>query len=207
MEPATQPEQDKQSFAEAALRLGGKSDEEARRLGAVDRADEQVETLFAPQYQTAQSPVHRAIWDGKVPLDLFAPPPLPPEAPSDAVMQKSLAVVRRRRDAKALFNEHGKLSNETIAELADAGYWGRLIGLVAKLNGKPPVLIAGLPEENEQFRIVRYGLYALKNAYNVGLRFTGFRVPKENLLVPKTGDGLTIAYHGLNLGRLALCAS
>src|SRR5439155_21390884 len=45
------------------------------------------------------------------------------------------------------------------------------------------------------------------NAYNVGLRFTGFRVPKENLLVPKTGDGLTIAYHGLNLGRLALCAS
>src|SRR5439155_5092338 len=33
-----------------------------------------------------------------------------------------------------------------------------------------------------------------------------FRVPKENLLVPPTGDGLTIAYHGLNLGRLSLCA-
>ena len=24
-------------------------------------------------------------------------------------------------------------------------------------------------------------------------------MPRDNLLVPKTGDGLTIAYHGLNL--------
>ena len=31
-------------------------------------------------------------------------------------------------------------------------------------------------------------------------------MPRENLLKPKTGDGLTIAYHGLNLGRLSLCA-
>jgi hypothetical protein len=31
-------------------------------------------------------------------------------------------------------------------------------------------------------------------------------VPKENLLVPSIGDGLTVAYHGLNLGRLALCS-
>jgi acyl-CoA dehydrogenase len=84
---------------------------------------------------------------------------------------------------------------------------GRLIGLVVLLQGKPAVLIAELPEENEHFRIVRYGLYALKHAYNHGLVFKGFRVPKENLLVPPTGDGLTIAYHGLNLGRLALCAA
>ena len=28
--------------------------------------------------------------------------------------------------------------------------------------------------------------------------FDKFRVPRDNLLVPKTGDGLTIAYHGLN---------
>src|SRR5207244_4417852 len=30
---------------------------------------------------------------------------------------------------------------------------------------------------------------------------------KENLLKPAVGDGLTIAYHGLNMGRLALCAT
>ena len=75
------------------------------------------------------------------------------------------------------------------------------------IDGKPAVLIADLPpQENEHFQIVRYGLYALRHAYNNGLRFNNFRVPKENLLKPPIGDGLTIAYHGLNLGRLSLCA-
>ena len=307
------------SFAETALRMGGKSEEEAKRLGAVDKADEQVETLFAPQYQTVHSPIHRAIWEGKVPLELFAPPPLPASAPCDAAMAKSLDVVRRRRDQGTLFNEDQKLSAETLSELAEAGYWGmlidpkyggqgapfarfapfltrmglydsmtaamasvhgcigavdplrtfgnseqkgrllpvlargekisgfaltepwagsdltalrtvavpagddfevtgeklfitnvvpgRLVGLVVLLEGKPAVLIAELPEENEHFQFVKYGLYALKNAYNRGMKFNKFRVPRANLLKPKTGDGLTIAYHGLNLGRLALCAS
>jgi alkylation response protein AidB-like acyl-CoA dehydrogenase len=319
MNPATPAEQEKQSFAEAALRLGGKSEEEARRMGAVDKADEQVETLFAPQYQTAQSPVHRAVWDGKVPLELFTPPPLPASAACDRAMEQSLEVVRRRRAAGTILNADGKVSDDTLRDLSEAGYWGllidpkyggqgapfarfapfltrmaildstvsalasvhgcigavdpvrtfgnaeqkerflpvlargekisafaltepgagsdltalrttatpdgdefevtgeklfitnavpgRLIGLVVMLEGKPAVLIAELPQENEHFQIVRYGLYALKHTYNQGLRFNRFRVPRSNLLVPKTGDGLTIAYHGLNLGRLALCAA
>lgn len=318
MTPATQTESP-QSFAETALRLGGKSEEEVRRLGAMDKADEQVETLFAPQYQTVNSPIHRAIWEGRTPLELFRAP-LPPTALAcDAVMEKSLTVVKRRRDEGILLNADGKLSEDSIADLADAGYWGllidpkyggsgapfarfapfltrmglidatvsamasvhgcigavdplrtfgnaeqkarllpelasgakisafaltepnagsdltalrttatsagdhyevtgeklfitnavpgRLIGLVVLLEGKPAVLIAELPEENEHFRIKKYGLYALRHAYNQGLIFNKFRVPRENLLVPKTGDGLTIAYHGLNLGRLALCAA
>ena len=60
-----------ESFAEVALRLGGASDDEARRTGAVDAADDQVEDLFAPQYQTANSPAHRAVWDRHVPTELF----------------------------------------------------------------------------------------------------------------------------------------
>ena len=32
-------------------------------------------------------------------------------------------------------------------------------------------------------------------------------MPAANLLQPTRGDGLTIAYHGLNLGRIALCAT
>ncbi len=36
------------SFAETALALGGKSADEARRTGAIDTADDQVEALFAP---------------------------------------------------------------------------------------------------------------------------------------------------------------
>src|SRR3954468_24454288 len=96
MSTATPPERE-QSFAETALRLGGKSDDEARRTGAVDKADEQVEKLFQPQYQTANSPIHKAIWDGKAPLDLFAAPPLPAEAPCDKAMAASLDVVRKHR--------------------------------------------------------------------------------------------------------------
>ena len=42
---------------------------------------------------------------------------------------------------------------------------------------------------------------------HVAVTFDGFEVPAENLLVPARGDGLTIAYHGLNLGRVALCAT
>jgi len=305
------------SFAETAMRMGGKSEEESRRMGAVDKADEQVDRLF--RHQTSASPIHKAIWEGKVPLDLFQAPPLEASAPCDNVMNQSLAVIKRRREEKTLLNQDRKLSAETIDELAGAGYWGllidpkyggsgapfarfapflvkmaqfdsmtsgmasvhgcigavdplrtfgteeqkqrllpilargtkisafaltepgagsdltalkttatlvddhyevtgeklfitnivpgRMIGLVALINGKPAVLIAELPmEENEEFQIVRYGLYALKQAYNVGMKFNKFRVPAANLLKPPSGDGLTIAYHGLNLGRLALCA-
>src|SRR5262245_43802075 len=309
---------EKQSFAETAMRLGGKSDEEARRMGAVDKADEQIETLFAARFQTSNSPIHKAIWEGKVPLELFSPPPLPASAPCDAAMDRCLEIIRRRRGEKKLLNQDGKLSNETLDELAHAGYWGmliepryggqgapftrfsrflirmatvdamtsamapvhgcigavdplrtfgtpeqksrllpllasgerlsafaltepwagsdltalrttatlvgdhyevtgeklfitnvvpgRLVGLVVLIEGKPAVLIAELPEENEHFKLVKYGLYALKEAHNQGLNFNKFRVPREYLLKPKTGDGLTIAYHGLNLGRLSLCA-
>src|SRR5690606_29142483 len=85
---------------------------------------------------------------------------------------------------------------------------GRVVGLVCKIEGRPAVLIAELPEEeNEQFQIVNYGLYALKHSYNNGLKFHRFPVPKENLLEIQGGDGLTIAYHGLNRGRVALCAT
>ena len=79
--PDTQSE--KQSFAETALRMGGKSEEEAQRTGAMDKADEQVEKLFAERLRTTGSPVHRAVWDGKVPLDLFSPSPLPASEPCD----------------------------------------------------------------------------------------------------------------------------
>src|SRR5947209_4351381 len=290
---ATTPTDRDQSFAETALRLGGKSEEEARRTGAVDRADEQVEALFAPQYQTVNSPVHRAVWDERVLLDLFASPELPASAPCDTAMEQSLEVVRRHRQAGTLDDEKGKVSTAVFAELASVGYWGMLIdpryggqgapfarfthfltrvatqdpmvaglasvhgcigavdpvrtfgspeqkqrflprlasgealsgfaltepgagsdltalrttavpvgdefevtgdklfitnavpgrtvGLVVMLEGKPAVLIAELPpQENEQFQIVPYGLYALRHAHNNGMRFRRFRVPQAN---------------------------
>ncbi|QDU62744.1 Acyl-CoA dehydrogenase [Planctomycetes bacterium Pan216] len=314
------PAESKTTFAEEALRLGGKSETEVRKTGAIDRADDEVEGLFAPQYQTVHSPVHRAIWNDEFPIDLFQPSGIQPAPESNIVMESSLEIARRHRRAGTLYDERGKVSEAVLGELGCAGYWGllvdreyggqgvpfgmfapfltrmatidptiaglasvhgcigavdpirtfgtpeqkakylpllasgerlsafaltepgagsdltalrtravldgdhyvvngeklfitnaicgRTIGLVCLIDDKPAVLIADLPEEeNEHFQLVTYGLYALKHTNNNGLRFRDFRVPKENLLKPERGDGLTVAYHGLNLGRVALCAT
>ncbi len=308
------------TFAETALTLAGKSVDEARRTGSIDRADDQVEALFEARYQTLNSPVHRAVWDRELPVELFQPAPakVPPEA--QRVMQDSLEVVRRHKAEGTLLDDRGKIAEPVLRDLATAGYWGllvspeyrgsgvpfsafaafltkmatidatvaglasvhgcigavdpvrtfgneeqkayqlprlasgerlsafaltepgagsdltalrsraelvgdhyivngeklfitnavpgRTIGLVCLIEEKPAVLIVDLPdEENENFQLVDYGLYALKHTDNKGLRFQDFQVPKENLLQPARGDGLTIAYHGLNLGRVALCAT
>src|SRR5262245_5020849 len=128
MSTSTETEQERQqSFAETALRLSGKTEEEARRTGAMDKADEQVEALFRAKYQTANSPVHKAVWDANVPLDLFMPPPQPASAPCDLAMEKSVEVVRRRREAGTLYDERGKVHADMLKELGEAGYWGMLI--------------------------------------------------------------------------------
>jgi alkylation response protein AidB-like acyl-CoA dehydrogenase len=85
---------------------------------------------------------------------------------------------------------------------------GRTIGLVCLIDNRPAVLICDLPnEENDQFQLRKYGLHALKHTYNRGIIFNDFHIPANNLLQPVKGSGLTIAYHGLNLGRVALCAN
>ena len=86
-------EPETQTFVEAALKLGGKSEEEARTTGTVDRADDQVDALFAARYQTANSPAHRVVWDREAPIDLFLPQP-----PVDLARQrKDHAAVARGR--------------------------------------------------------------------------------------------------------------
>jgi len=319
-EPTQEREPEQKSFVEVALELSGKSADESRRTGSLDRADEQVEALFAPRYQTVSSPAHRAVWDRDLPVELFLPEP--PTVPDNVsrVMERSMAVVRGHRDAGTLMNAERKIADPVLRDLADAGYWGllvdaehggqgapfsafasfltrmatidatvaglasvhgcigavdpvrtfgspeqkarllpklasgerlsgfaltepaagsdltalrttavrdgddyvvngeklfitnavpgRAVGLVCLIEDKPAVLVAELPDqENEQFRLKTYGLFALKHSYNNGLLFKDFRVPVENLLEPTKGDGLTIAYHGLNLGRVALCAT
>jgi acyl-CoA dehydrogenase len=307
------------NFVETALKLSGKSDEEATKTGALDRADEQVEALFAEKYQTAGSPVHKAVWDGAFPLELFVtnPTPTPPEC--DQVMESCIEVIKKHRAAGTLHGPDEKMTDAVLSDLGTAGYWGllvdkkfggsgapfsafakflsrvatidptlagtasvhgcigavdplhafgteeqqaeffprlasgeslsgfaltepgagsdltalkteavldgddyilngeklfitnaipgRTIAVVCRVDGKPAVLITDLPkEENDNFKIVPYGIYALKHSWNNGLIFKDFRVPARNLLKPSAGDGLTIAYHGLNRGRVALCA-
>jgi alkylation response protein AidB-like acyl-CoA dehydrogenase len=309
-----------ETFVETSLKLGGKSAEEARTTGAMDRADEQLESFFDARYQTSASPIHRAVWERTFPLDLFLPaPPATPTPACQRTMDESLAIIRRHIANGTLLNEHGKLLPPVFSELGAAGYWGmlvdkeygghaapmsvfmpflarvttvfptlaglgsihgavgavdplqgmgtpeqkrkwlpmlasgerisgfaltepgagsdltalrtravldgdhyvvngeklfitnaipgRVIALVCLINDRPEVLLVDLPQEDEHFQLVRYGLYALKHSYNNGLKFKDFRVPKENLLKPKFGNGLTVAYHGLNRGRVAVCAN
>jgi len=318
--PSHNPGHSERSFAETALTLGGKSADEARRTGAIDTADDQVEALFAPEYQTVNSPAHRAVWDRGVPVGLFksAPVQTPPDV--QRVMDDSFAIVQRHRAAGSLHNDEKKVSDTVLRELGAAGYWGllvdkqyggsgapfssfapfvtrmaladptvaglasvhgcigavdpvrtfgtaeqkqrflpgladgsrlsafaltepgagsdltalrttarlegdqfivngeklfitnvvpgRTIGLVCLIDGEPAVLVVELPaQENDNFQLRKYGLWALKHTYNRGIIFRDFRVPAANLLNPPRGDGLTIAYHGLNLGRIALCAA
>src|SRR5258708_35693233 len=102
--PNSDLDREPETFVETALKLAGKSAEEARTTGALDRADEQVETLFAPKYQTTGSPVHRAVWDAELPGDLFvARDGTVPEA-TQLVMLKSLDVVRERYRQKPLLD-------------------------------------------------------------------------------------------------------
>ena len=310
----------KESFAEVALRLGGASEDEARRTGVLDSADDQVEDLFAPEYQTVNSPAHRAVWDKEVPTNLFQCTDAKDDPEVEKIIQASIDTIRRHQQAGTLHDQDKKITQQVLDDLGRVGYWGmlvdkkyggagssmrqfskmitriavidatiaglssvhgcigavdpvrsfgnneqkerilpkladgtrlsafaltepgagsdltalkttasldgddyvvngeklfitnatlgRTIGLVCKINDKPSVLIVDLPDqESESFKINKYGLYALKHTYNQGLVFKNFRVPKENLLVPARGDGLTIAYHGLNLGRVALCAN
>jgi alkylation response protein AidB-like acyl-CoA dehydrogenase len=313
-------EPETQTFVETALKLGGKSEEEARKTGSLDRADEQVEALFAARHQTASSPVHRAVWDREFPHALFLPEPPTVSPGVERTMQESIEIARRHKSAATLYGPDGKLAEGVLQELGAAGYWGllidpefggggasfaafarfltrmatiepnlagfgsvhgcigavdplrtfgtreqkerylsllasgeklsgfaltepcagsdltalrttarldgddyvidgeklfitngvpgRTIGLVCKIDERPAALIVDLPaKENEQFQIVSYGLFALRRMHNNGLRFRGLRVPRDNLLQPAEGDGLTVAYHGLNLGRVALCAT
>jgi alkylation response protein AidB-like acyl-CoA dehydrogenase len=123
--PATDQEQE--TFVETALKLSGKSAEEAAKTGAIDRADEQVEKLFSPKHQTTGSPVHRAVWDNELPADLFVAPQYTVPADVREVMQKSIAVVNEHRRNKTLYNEAGKVSTAALEALSQTGYWGLLV--------------------------------------------------------------------------------
>ena len=91
------------SFAETALRLGGKSADEAQRTGVIDTADDQVESLFSPQYQTIASPIHRAIWDREVVAEHFSgSSPVAADVEFIHVLNSVKNAVRKRRRAGTL---------------------------------------------------------------------------------------------------------
>jgi long-subunit acyl-CoA synthetase (AMP-forming)/alkylation response protein AidB-like acyl-CoA dehydrogenase len=85
---------------------------------------------------------------------------------------------------------------------------GRLVKLLALLDGKPAVALVRLPDhDTDSFRLLHYALHPLKHAANAALAFTGFEVDETDLLAPPPGrDGMQIVWHGLNRGRITLAA-
>jgi len=309
-------------LAEDVLRDAGKSEEEVSRTGAVNRADSETEELYGERGRTSGSPVHRAIWR-KAGLRHFAPGKVAQNVDIDRTVHYSIDALRAAEVNGTLYDANGKVTDQTIADLGKAGYWGmlvdpayggkgasmlrftrmisevaaegfateagyasihgcigavdpvgafgtkeqkerflprlasgerisafaltepaagsdltnlktvarlegdeyvingeklfisnavpgRIIGLVTRIEGeeKPAVLIVELPDtETENFQIIRYGIHAIRHGFNNGLKFTNFRVPAANKLEAPGGNGLVIAYHGLNYGRVALCAN
>ncbi len=72
----------------------------------------------------ASSPVHRAVWAHDVAPETFdsAAPAVAPTV--RAVMDASLAVVRRHREARSLYGPDGVIAPAVIEALGAAGYWG-----------------------------------------------------------------------------------
>jgi len=87
-------------------------------------------------------------------------------------------------------------------------HYGGLVSVVCRIDDKPQVLLVEIPDsDTDTFKIGHYQIHALRRLNNNSLVFTNHRVPKENLISLDKGDGLTVAYHGLNLGRVSLCAN
>ncbi len=110
----------------------GVSPAEAQALGEVAGADDAANALFAPEYQTENSPVHRAVWSETCPIALFdAPRPQPLTGRAAAAMDDALTVVRRRLADGTLLNNdgawQGKLAPEATREIGALGYYGALV--------------------------------------------------------------------------------
>ena len=91
--------------------------------------------------------------------------------------------------------------------------YGRLVKLLAISDGKPVIVLIKLPDsDTPNFTLQSYGLHPLKHAHNNALKFERFPVDSSCVLRPEKTfdgqetDGMSIVWHGLNRGRVALAA-
>ncbi|NBU42351.1 MAG: acyl-CoA dehydrogenase, partial [Planctomycetia bacterium] len=85
---------------------------------------------------------------------------------------------------------------------------GRLVKVLANLDGRPAVVLARLPDrDTPTFRLRTYEIHPLKHAHNAALEFEGFEIDTTDLLAAGAGrEGMAIVWHGLNRGRVTLAA-
>lgn len=128
--------QDDGNLTEDVLRQGGKSEDEVRRTGTIDRAEDELERMLDPKARTANSPVHKAVWE-KVPLHQFKAMHQDNELRSKyrAVMDTCKQIVKGHIAAGTIYNDNNKVSDQVLFELAEAGYFGLLVSPEMKGSG------------------------------------------------------------------------
>ena len=87
--------------------------------------------------------------------------------------------------------------------------YGRLVKLLALLDGRPTVVLVTLPDsDTPSFRLRHYAIHPLKHAHNAALEFIRHEVQEADILQPSgdSADGMRIVWHGLNRGRVTLAA-
>ncbi len=119
----------------------------------IDTADDQVEKLFAPQYQTASSPAHRAVWDDGVPVELFqsAPPVTPPavqQVMDDGDRGRAAGIATAGRSTTT----SSKIADQVLADLGKVGYWGLLVDPQYGGSGRAVRCVRAVPHADGDHR-------------------------------------------------------
>ncbi|HEX6918720.1 MAG TPA: acyl-CoA dehydrogenase, partial [Actinomycetes bacterium] len=73
--------------------------------------------------EPSASPVHRAVWDSAVPVEVFESADQPVPGPVRTAMDRVLAAVRTRVADGSVYGPDGLVGEAMLADLAGAGYW------------------------------------------------------------------------------------
>lgn len=84
---------------------------------------------------------------------------------------------------------------------------GRIATLIARESDRLIAAILPIPaHDSAELSLSTYALHPLKHSYNQGLWLREFRLPLKDVLPTENRSGLSVAYYGLNYGRVAVAS-
>jgi alkylation response protein AidB-like acyl-CoA dehydrogenase len=115
------------NLTEDILRQGGATEDEVKRTGTIDRADDDVEAALPPAYRTENSPVHKAFWQKESATRFGTLPPSAEKPHGDAALatlNKAIAIATKHHEAGTIYGEDNRVPENVLADLGPTGYWG-----------------------------------------------------------------------------------